>query len=229
MGHTSHLQPMRPGDAVAVPVGAGCCPPRGAPRLPQRWGGGGGGGELLVCAVLLAARWHRGHGDLLSAEAFVPLGRRCLILLIAVSIRAQRKVKGEKSLPSSFPLALGSAASAASQGPGTRRDSVLAGAPCPGCSPGVLGREEAPRRGAGAGARWVSATLLGWLLPALQRVPSPAATKPWVGAKRGSPLLAPSVQSRGGGFHPGFPLSGGSSVECPRPTRRRCCRRGRYI
>lgn len=40
----------------------------------------------------------RGHGDLLSAEAFVPLGRSCLIPLIAISIKVQRKVKAEKSL-----------------------------------------------------------------------------------------------------------------------------------
>lgn len=89
MGGTSRLQPMSPGGAVAVLVGAGCSPP---------WGGGGGGGGLLACATLLAARCPRGHGDLLSAEAFVPLGRSCLILLIAISIKVQRKVKAEKSL-----------------------------------------------------------------------------------------------------------------------------------
>lgn len=90
MGGTSRLQPTSPGGAVAVLVGAGCSPP---------WGGGGG--EVGGSSPAPRSWQHgcpRGHGDLLSAEAFVPLGRSCLIPLIAISIKVQRKVKAEKSL-----------------------------------------------------------------------------------------------------------------------------------
>lgn len=53
--------------------------------------------------IWLPCCWQRavslGHADLLSIEAFVLLRRRCLIPIIAISIKVQRKVKADKIAP----------------------------------------------------------------------------------------------------------------------------------
>lgn len=95
--------------------GWGCCAGgargRSAPVLVMLWPCGGGQwcsppqhseSSLSGCR---AASCQRGHTDLLSIEAFVPPHRRCLILLIAISIKVQRKVKREKSPRPDSPAA----------------------------------------------------------------------------------------------------------------------------
>lgn len=92
-GGTWRSWPMSPssGDAVAALGEAGVLP------TPTR-----SESSLSGCR---AAGCQRGHTDLLSIEAFVPQHRRCLILLIAISIKVQREVKREKSARPNSPAA----------------------------------------------------------------------------------------------------------------------------
>lgn len=96
--------------------GAECSSPRSCSTAPGLF-------------IRLPCRWQRavspGHTALLSIEAFVLLHRRCLIPIIAISIKVQRKVKREKSLLSpKFP---GSAQRRARAGGGRGLPALVSG------------------------------------------------------------------------------------------------------